>query len=224
MRDKELTPSKGPSGLRRARSGGEPTPPTMIKSVWAPGSPAREPWRRVWTQRQVLQKRTARGRVPGRLTARGRSLFFGKALWPALETALVGAGEGRSPCREEAEAGKGSPRLQPFSPGPPAAPHGLREAHEEEVRGGSRSQDTVAVPALDPASGLLQAPSPPIHNRGRGLVTDHSAPQRSHRGREERGRTPHRGPPGPVPAEQPVWPGSLPPIGSLQAGTGAQWT
>nr|KAF6358489.1 hypothetical protein mPipKuh1_010316 [Pipistrellus kuhlii] len=127
MRDKELTPSKGPSGLRRARSGGEPTPPTMIKSVWAPGGPAGSHGGGSGPSgphRQVLQKRTARGRVPGRLTARGRSLFFGKALWPALETALDGAGEGRSPCGEEAEAGKASPRLQPFSPGPPAAPHG----------------------------------------------------------------------------------------------------
>lgn len=119
--------SKGPSGLRRAGfRGSPPHPPRPSQSrlrAALPGShgggsgPS-------GPLEQVLQKWTARGRVPGRPTAEGRPLLFGKALWPALETARGGAGEGRSPCGEEAEAGKGSPQLQPFSPGPPAAPRG----------------------------------------------------------------------------------------------------
>lgn len=42
----------------------------------------------------------------------------------------------------------------------------LQEVHKEEVRGGSRSQDTVTVPALDPA--LRAAPGPkPFHPQKR---------------------------------------------------------
>lgn len=94
-----------------------------------------------------------KGRVSGRLTAKGLSLFFGKALWPALETALHGVEEGRSQRVEEAEAGKGSPQLQPFSPRPPAAIHGAPGGVWWEQEPG-----TVTVPALDPA--LRAAPGP----------------------------------------------------------------
>lgn len=155
---------------------------------------------------------------------KGRSLFFGKALWPALETALDGAERGRSQCVEEAEAGKGSPRLQPFFPCPPAATHrapgGVQRGgvwREQEPRHshcagfGPRPQGCSRPQAL------------PRHKSGRGLFTDNSAPQESNSRQEERGRTPHWGPPSPIQAEQPVWACSLPPIGSLQAGIGAQW-
>lgn len=119
--------SKGPSGLRRAGFGGSPPyPPSSSQSrlqAALPGSHGRGSGPG-GLQERVFQKWAARGRVPGRLTARGRSLFFGKALWPALETALDGVGEGRGQCGEEAEAGRGSPQLQPFFPGPPAATQG----------------------------------------------------------------------------------------------------
>lgn len=115
---------------------------------------------------QVFQKWMARGRVPGRPTARGRSLFFGKALWPALETALDGVEEGRSQCVEEAEAGKGSPQLQPFFPVLLPQLMELQEVYKEEVRGGSRSQDTVTVPALDRPQGCSRPQALPSTKEG----------------------------------------------------------
>lgn len=152
--------SKGPSGLRRAGfEGSPPHPPSSISlgvRLLCPGATA-EGSGPSGLHKQVFQKWTARGRVSGRLTAKGLSLFFGKALWPALETALHGVEEGRSQCVEEAEAGKGSPQLQPFSPRPPAAIHGAPGG----VQGGVwREQEpgTVTVPALDPA--LRAAPGP----------------------------------------------------------------
>lgn len=162
-----------------------------------------------------------KGRVSGRLTAKGLSLFFGKALWPALETALHGVEEGRSQRVEEAEAGKGSPQLQPFSPRPPAAIHRAPGG----VQGGvwwEQEPGTVTVPALDP-QGCSGPQALPGHKRGSGLVTDNSAPQRSSRGRKSKAG-PHTGG---HPARS-MWSSQsgpvAPPIGSLQAGTGAQWT
>lgn len=63
--------------------------------------------------------------------------------------------------------GKGALSSSPFPRG--LRPHLIepQEVHEEEeVRGGR--QDTAPVPALDPPSGLRQAPSPSVHKRGRG--------------------------------------------------------
>lgn len=50
----------------------------------------------------------------------------------------------------------------------------------------------------------------PCHKRGRGLITDNSAPQRRNSGQEERGRTPHWGPPSPIHAEQQSGPVAAP--------------
>lgn len=180
--------SKGPSGLRRAGfEGSPPHPPSSISlgvRLLCPGATA-EGSGPSGLHKQVFQKWTARGRVSGRLTAKGLSLFFGKALWPALETALHGVEEGRSQCVEEAEAGKGSPQLQPFSPRPPAAIHGAPGGVQGGVAGAGARHSHCASLGPRP-QGCSRPQALPGHKRGRGLVTDNSAPQRSSHGRRAR--------------------------------------
>lgn len=135
-------------------------------------------------------------------------------------------GRGKSPCGEEAEAGKGSPQLQPFSPG------ACSRTSQSRRRGTRRRRcEPGAVARTQPRCQLWTRPQGCTRpqalrstKEGEGLVTDHSAPRRSSSGQGERGSTPRWGPPGPIHAEQPVWPRSLAPIGSPRAGIGAQWT
>nr|KAF6330309.1 hypothetical protein mMyoMyo1_012300 [Myotis myotis] len=156
--------SKGPSGLRRAGfAGSPPHPPSSISlgvRLLCPGATA-EGSGPSSLHEQVFQKWTARGRVSGRLTAKGLSLFFGKALWPALETALHGVEEGRSQRVEEAEAGKGSPQLEPFSPRPPAAIHGAPGGVQGGVWWEQEPGQSLCQP-WTPPPGLLRAPSPSV--------------------------------------------------------------
>lgn len=119
---------------------------------------------------------------------------------------------------------KGRPQPHPFFPVPPAEKH--------RALGGNKGRRHVA--GMEPGHGHCTALDPgpravsgrrPCHRRGRGLITGNSAPQRGSTVGRHREARPHiRGHPTQDPSQEGSPACSLRPIGSLRAGTGAQWT
>lgn len=188
--------SKGPSGLRRAglEGGTHLTHHHQVSlglslprvGAMAEGSGPSGP------HQQVFQKQTARGRVAGRPTAKGPSLLFGKALWPAPGTDLGGVEVGRSQCVAQAEAGnreRTAPALPPSSSCQATLSSGRGLGRRHVARAGG-APGPATVPAWDPA---LRA----ANKEGGASSLAISPTERINGGQAEGGRTPHRGPPSP---------------------------
>lgn len=218
-RGHEIDHPQGSPGPKKGRVGGGAQPThhcvSLGLSLPCPGATAEGSGPSGLPQ-QVIQKWAARGRVSGRLAAKGLSLFFGKALQPAPDRAGW-HGSGKEPmCRVGGGWEKGALGPSPSSwvllPGCTE----LQEGPKEEAHGWSRT-----LP-----SGLPQAPSPfraTKEGEASPLAAQPHGEDQQQTGRGK--RRPILGATQPqIQAKKPVWPCSLLPIGSLQAGTGAPWT
>lgn len=188
VRDKEWRVSKGPFGLRRAEFGGSPPhPPSSSQSRRQDVLP-RSHGRGVWTQRPGVSEMDGKGQGIRQADGQGPIAFLWKgSLASSGDSSGDSVEEGRSRRVEEAEAGKGGPQLQPFSPGPPVQLTELQEAYEEEVCGGSRAQ-SLCQP-WTPPSGLLQAPSPSKPQKRERPNHRQLSPAEEQQRQEDRGRT-----------------------------------
>lgn len=175
---------------------------------------------------QVCQKWTARGRVAGRPRARGpvTPLWKGSSASSGGRPRVTWKQE-RANARSRLRLGEGV--LSPsFFPLPPAEPHrdpGGKVGRTHVAGAGARTQSLCQPWTL--SSGLPQAPSPSVPQKREGPHHWQFSPQRGSTRAGGGRKDPPSGAAQPrIQAEKPVWPYSLPPIGSLQAGTGARWT
>lgn len=120
--------------------------------------------------------------------------------------------------------GKERPRPRSF-PVPPVSHAELQDRDREEACGWMGSQDAVTLPALDPVLRAARGPKPFHATKEGGASSLAIQPHREDQQWAGRGRQdPASGATSPqIQAKKPVWPCSLLPIGSLQAGTGARW-
>lgn len=205
--------SKGPLGE-------VPTLPTAMKSSYTSAAQAWEPTAEgsgpSSFHQQVFQKwmarkqggRQAKGRGPGTPLWKGSSASSGGR--PGGTRKWEGAN-----ARSRLRLGKGV--LSPsFFPLPPAEPH--RAPGGKVGRTQSRGQPWTL------SSGPPQAPSPSVpQKRERPPHWRFSPTEEINAGRRRESRPPSGATQPGIQAEKPVWPYSLPPIGSLRAGTGARW-